>query len=137
MSIFEWLGEMFDPGPVGTVDGPGPVFGGMKKILVGIFSAGGLALFIMAIWWIATTPDITAWKWYLSFSIYLAFSWAVTPRPDNRNLGWFGGFMDHPFRFSDDLNRMLVFAYILLFPGKLMVAGILFPFYLYKTRTRK
>ena len=32
--------------------------------------------------------------------------------------------MDHPFRYSDDLNRMLIFFLIILYPGRLISTTI-------------
>lgn len=29
--------------------------------------------------------------------------------PDYNNIGWLGGLIDHPFRFSNDINRNLIF----------------------------
>jgi len=50
--------------------------------------------------------------------IYLAIAYHVHPQPDMENIGWLGGLLDHPFRYSDDINRFLVFLVILLWPGR-------------------
>lgn len=47
---------------------------------------------------------------------YSLLGYLVRPDPDMRNVGY------HPFRVSDDANRLLLLGGILLFPGKL-VAG--------------
>jgi len=47
----------------------------------------------------------------------------VRPQPDYSNTGLFG-FIDHPFRWSDDANRFLVFVRVLLFPGRIAAAAI-------------
>jgi hypothetical protein len=40
------------------------------------------------------------------------------------NLGWFGGRMDNPFRYSDDINRFMLFLKVLFIPGRLLGIGI-------------
>lgn len=42
----------------------------------------------------------------------------VHPYADTSNLGWLGGLVDDPFRWSDDWNRSMIFLKILLMPGR-------------------
>ena len=50
--------------------------------------------------------------------LYLVIAYLVHPQPDTSNIGWLGGLMDHPFRYSDDINRFLIFLVIALWPGR-------------------
>jgi len=35
-------------------------------------------------------------------------------------VGWLGGLVDHPFRYSDDVNRILLFLLVILLPGRFL-----------------
>ena len=54
----------------------------------------------------------------------LFVAYFVNPKPDPSNVGWAGGLIDHPFRWSDDQNRMLLALNVVLLPGRLAVAGV-------------
>ncbi|HOX91741.1 MAG TPA: hypothetical protein PLC54_02380 [Spirochaetales bacterium] len=47
------------------------------------------------------------------------------PRPNTKDLGMLGGLMDHPFKYTDDQNRDLLFLKIILWPGRFMSRSIL------------
>lgn len=132
MSLFEWLGECIDPGPVGTVDGPRPLFPHITRAWAIIIAIAGITLLLVCLQWINIQEDAYQWRWRASLLIYLILAWGCTPNPDGRNLGWFGGLMDNPFRITDDMNRILVFVYMLLLPGKLIVFGLFTPYHLFK-----
>ena len=89
MSIFEWLFERRNPGPIGDLDVGRPPRGGADRVA----------------------------------------SYFLHPEPDYSNLGWFGGLIDNPFRYSDDLNRGLAFLFTFLWPGR-FVANALINFFL-------
>lgn len=38
---------------------------------------------------------------------------------------WLGGLIDHPFRYSDDINRLLIFLSLLLLPGRMVAMGLI------------
>ena len=40
------------------------------------------------------------------------------------NIGWLGGLMDHPFRYSDDINRGLLGLKLILMPGRLIAESV-------------
>jgi hypothetical protein len=63
-----------------------------------------------------------AWLGLLGFYLFVAF--VINPKPDPRNVGWAGGLIDHPLRWSDDQNRMLFGLKVLLLPGRFAVAGV-------------
>lgn len=69
-------------------------------------------------------PDAAFWVhlvyWMIAF-IYVASAATITPRYDPGNMGWFGGLMDNPFSFEDDLNRMGLFFAVILLPGQAIV----------------
>ena len=124
MSLFEWLGESFNPGPVGDIDASRePIFNqGIKRGWALFFMLIGLVLFGFSLRLILQS-ETKFWS-FVFFVIYLLFSYFLTPKPDTSNVGWLGGLVDHPFRISDDMNRFLVFLYLFLLPGKLVVFAL-------------
>ena len=122
MSIFELIGEFFNPGPVGSIDvevqhkaslrAPGIV------VLHAVVSSVLLALLIAFVG-IPTGVLGTA-----ACVLYVVVGTLLRPRPDYRNVGWLGGLIDHPFRISDDLNWILIVIMILLAPGRFIGAGL-------------
>ena len=54
--------------------------------------------------------------------LYIGVAFFCIPKPDKGNLGIFGGMVDNPFRYSDDINRGLMFFGAILMPGR-FVAG--------------
>jgi hypothetical protein len=60
----------------------------------------------------------------VGYVVYLLAGWFVRPKPDTSNLGWFGGLMNDPFRWSDDWNRFLVGLTLMLLPGYLLALPV-------------
>jgi hypothetical protein len=66
--------------------------------------------------------------------IYCLISYKVIPQPDTSNVGLLGGLIDHPFRYSDDLNRLLILCSILLYPGRFIATTVIETILLFKRR---
>jgi hypothetical protein len=124
MGLFEWLGESLNPGPVGGVDlGAEPLFWRpIKKGWAIFFMIIGFAVLGFFIWAIFKADSIL-WATQLVV-FYLLIAYFITPRPDTSNVGWFGGLVNNPLRISDDANRLAVFLYLFLLPGKLIVFAL-------------
>ncbi len=60
-----------------------------------------------------------------AFLIYLIVGYKLDIQPDYDNMGWLGGVFDNPFRYSDDMNRFLIFFKILFYPGYLMAGSFI------------
>jgi len=127
MSLFEWFGESFNPGEVGTVDvgsrdsdERGSATRSRIAVLVCFAFAAALiglgAYFVVSVYGVPTAGGLV-WLTFGTF-VYLSLSYFVHPKPDTSNIGWMGGLMDHPFRYSDDVNRFLIFLLIVLWPGR-------------------
>jgi hypothetical protein len=121
--LFEWLFERRNPGPVGRVDGPPERWTGHAG-----FYRGLLALVLLAAWiwfvasgWPNTDDRLTAGVLTV---LYLALAYAAAPRPDMSNIGLWGTPINHPFRFTDNINRMQAFFLVALAPGRLVSAGL-------------
>ncbi len=122
MSLFEWLGEAFDPGPVGSVD-----FGSRgrrNRKRMGVLVCFGVSAVLLVLWaWLVlgimrvrSTAGLSGIG--LGSVIYLVIAYWVHPQPDTSNIGWLGGLFDHPFRYSDDINRTMILLVIVLWPGR-------------------
>jgi hypothetical protein len=57
-------------------------------------------------------------------AVYLLVAYVVHPHPELANVGWLGGLFDHPFRYSDDVNRLLVFLVVVLWPGRFVAESL-------------
>lgn len=126
MGLIEWLGESFNPGPVGHVafEGPAVSRGTRGATLV----RGLLALVLLATILVALRvafPSREAGFVILRvMGIYLLVSFFIRARPDRRNVGGLGGFIDHPFRYSDDINRLLVLLAVVMAPGRFVTGSL-------------
>ncbi|MGZ3950463.1 MAG: hypothetical protein ACXVBZ_03665 [Flavisolibacter sp.] len=134
MGLFEWLGDAFNPGPVGDVDAGGqPLFEkSIKKGWAVFFMIIGFGVFGFFVWLILKSNSI--YPSILLFIFYLLLAYFLTPRPDTSNVGFAGGLVNDPFRISDDANRLAVFFYLFLLPGKLIVFAMQTAYHLLKKR---
>ncbi len=119
--LFEWLFERKNPQPVGTIEGGHPPSFTGRPLFVALRGLVGAALI--------------GWAGYLAvgsssplrmlglLAMYLVVAYFVHPRPDRSNLGVAHGFIDHPFRWSDDKNRILLGLQVILYPGRFAVAA--------------
>jgi len=125
IDMWEWHGEQIDPGGRGAVTirwglperrsaGPTVTYG-----LIGAVALGwGLYLAM-------TKQGVLAPGMVLAaVAGYLLVSYMIRPEADRHNLGWGGGLMDNPLRWSDDLNRGLMFLMIALWPGRFITEGL-------------
>jgi hypothetical protein len=121
MSLFEIIGESIDPGPVGGIDaGPPPR---EPRSRTAVIVRGAVALALVTTVFMATAvvgplasgrPGMTAGV----IGVYLLLGYFVRPRPDYDNMGWLGGVLNNPFRYSDDINQTLWVLRMLLWPGR-------------------
>src|ERR1041385_7067636 len=119
MSLFEWLGEAFNPGPVGTIDASAPQPTGLRPrtiVIRGVLAAIAVVAILFGIGRAANT-SAEAIIMAVVAAVYCAVAFWITPRPDYSSVGWAGGWIDNPFRWSDDANRALVVTLIILWPG--------------------
>ncbi len=120
MGLLEIFGESFNPGNVGGIEKNKVVKNDQNiktlilKSIVAIGIVVGVYLFIFS-----DGLDIAGTLFYIGVMfIYCVISYLIIPKPDYSNIGWLGGLLDHPFRYSDDLNRMLIFLSVILYPGR-------------------
>jgi hypothetical protein len=121
MSLLEWLGESVNRGPMGSVETGAPERASLSRGLLLVRGAvGGTLLTLGAV---AVFSSQEPGRWLALFVGYLLLSFFLRPAPDYSNVGWVGGLIDHPLRWSDDINRFLIFLLIILWPGQFAVAA--------------
>lgn len=124
MSLFELLGEKKNPGSIGGFEKSSRVKIDLNLstlLLKTIPLVGALT------WIYITVSDRTFNLKLLAIMIMILFLYGlagywINPKPDYNNIGWLGGLIDHPFRFSDDINRHLIFMKIFLLPGRALAS---------------
>jgi hypothetical protein len=125
--LLEWFGEMHDPGSRGSLAFSAPKVRWRPGIVVFLHTLLAYIGFGVLVWSIVyfAWGD---WGWLTFWSclllLYLLAAHYLIPDADFDNLGWFGGLFDNPFRWSDDWNRLLVFLWIMLCPGRFMTVGM-------------
>lgn len=125
MSLLEWLGERRNPGPVGSLDlqEDEPHTRTPYARARGAVAATLLGVALYGLYDSATSVE-HGLTMLAILAVYLGVAFTLEPRPDTSNMGWAGGVIDHPFRWSDDANRFLLFLRVLLFPGRFVTRGI-------------
>jgi hypothetical protein len=126
MSLFEWMGESVNPGPMGGV-GLGPDDRGKRldpgvvflRFLLALALLGGFFYAVLQFW-----PEPNWTHLLAGVFVYLGIAWLIRPQADTTNLGWGGGLIDDPFRYSDDWNRNLLFFSLVLLPGRIVTDGL-------------
>jgi len=132
MSLLEWFFEAGNPGPTGKVeiDPPEPEDGEPpKKWLIYAGVVTGLFFFAIGLYWVfndMVDKGVGRTLTKLCYmAIYVVVGHFIRPAPDSTNVGWLGGLVDNPFRISDDFNRLLLLAQIVLIPGRLVAYSLL------------
>ena len=128
MSFLEFWGERTNPGQVGSVEIRAEhdvcrcrplVWARFILVMLAIPALWGVGAFYIPLpLWQALTLVVG------STLIYVALSYSLDPKPDTENLGWAGGLIDDPLRYSDDLNRSLMSLKILLGPGRFVAESV-------------
>lgn len=134
MGLFEILFEKFNPGGVGKIE----KYKNKPKKTNIIILILKLIISILIIWFLYhitlryKTNAENIIKFIIILFIYCLVSYMIVPKPDYSNIGWFGGLINNPFRFSDNLNRMLIFLMFLLYPGRFIAITFVQTFHLLK-----
>jgi hypothetical protein len=122
MGILEAIGEWISPGPIGSVrvGRPAPPRRPTWMMVAhAVMSVIALAVLLV----FAGVPHGAGG--ILGCLGYVAAGTVLRPNPEFSNIGWLGGLIDHPFRWSDDVNRFLILLLMILWPGRFIGTGIL------------
>lgn len=121
MSLFEWFGESYFPGEVGSIKKRRkwarntPRYVVIINLLVSLAMIAGIAILVLKRSETISIQTFVAIS--IALIIYCLIGLFVNPQPDYNNIGIGGTPIDHPFRISDDINRFLIILRALLWPG--------------------
>ena len=126
MALFEWLFEANNPNPVGEVkEREKPEYTDPINWLAILL--GQVGFWLCVYFFLGFNKGIHSdfdYPWALIkmgfLTLYLLIGYFFDIRPDYDNVGILGGIIDHPFRYTDDLNRFLIFLKIIFYPGYIM-----------------
>jgi len=128
MSLLEWFGESIDPGGTGVIEfgprdrGKRPRIGVIICFAVACVMLGGWAY---ALWfWTEVRTPLAITVATAGTVAYLIVAYFVHPYADMDNIGMLGGLLDHPLRYSDDMNRLFGVIFLLLWPGRFVSESI-------------
>jgi predicted membrane channel-forming protein YqfA (hemolysin III family) len=134
MGLLEYLLERKNPGNVGSIESNSEPINRVSIPLLVVKSI--IALLLLGGLFYITAGDRIGVGNVIVYGIimllYCSISYHVIPKPDTSNVGLFGGLVDHPFKFTDDLNRFLIFLSILLYPGRFIATTFLQVIQLFK-----
>lgn len=139
MGFFEYLFERRNPGKVGDIQRnyqliePASIVVTIIKLIISI-------AMIYGIFYITVMQSfnlINLLIFALVLTGYCIVSYIYIPRPDTSNMGLFGGLIDHPFKFTDDINRGLFGLYIAMYPGRFIATTMVETFMMVKRFLKK
>jgi hypothetical protein len=128
MTFLELWGEEVDPGQIGSV-GVGQEHEACRSPTLVWLRLMAVVSILLLLWYLSIR-EIPWPLWQASAAviggtlIYVAVAYLFRPDPDMGNLGWCGGLMDNPVRWSDDANRFLLALAIFLGPGRFVAESI-------------
>ncbi|MBN7772304.1 hypothetical protein [Clostridium aminobutyricum] len=126
MGLIEFIGELINPGEIGTIE---KTKRGKGERLDTLIVKTIVSIVIVTVIYYLVFGISFHFKEFITFvsvmAVYSAAGYFISPKPDYSNVGWLGGIFDNPFRFSDDINRMLIFVMVILMPGRLISTTVL------------
>ena len=118
MGLLQLLFERRNPRPVGDIEFAGGKPGNTDWLPLRVVLSGAALVSFLYSTFDSTHDLIDRAGIVFGVLVYLAAGYWIRPRPDYGNLGIAGTPIDHPFRWSDDANRILVFLLALFWPGR-------------------
>ena len=139
MSIFEWFFEKDNPGPTGSIETYHHKLY-WPRIWIIIAGIAALAVVIFFIYYVPFNRfknfEMGEACVAILFGLaYLVTSYYIYIKPDYDNMG-FLGFINNPFKYTDDVNRFMIFFQAVLLPGKIISIPIVNMFSLFFTTNK-
>jgi hypothetical protein len=123
MGLFEWFIEKDNPNPTGDFKDREPPRQddpiNWAALLIGQALFWFIIYFVVSKHWNDAFGAHYIGVFSLSFFAYIVLGYKIDVEPNYKNMGWLGIF-DNPFRYTDDINRMMFFVKAILYPGYLM-----------------
>ena len=122
MSLLEYFGDNKSE-DIGTIDKSEHANVTELTQAIVIKGIAGFVLLGLAEWGIVASGYPVLWN--IVMLAYLAIAYNVNANPRMDRLGLLGGLVDHPFRYTDDINRTMLFLKVVLFPGKIVATFVM------------
>jgi hypothetical protein len=139
MGLFEYLFERKNPGQVGDIQKNNRPIEPVCIVVTIIKLVISIAM-IYGAFYITVMQNFNLSNFIIFILIltgYCIVSYRYIPRPDVSNMGLLGGLIDHPFKFTDDINRGLLGLYIILSPGRFIATAMVETFLIIKRICKK
>ncbi len=128
MGILEIIGELINPGPIGTMDFKDKKSEIRQKFIPVRFVISLIIIGIIEYLFVFQKDYFNDFSHLLKVNaflvIYLLIASIIRIRPEYDNLGWVPFLINNPFRFSDNINRLLVILHLMFMPGKYISKSI-------------
>ena len=120
MGLLELLFEKSNPGPIGGINtnGKKPERPKLWVLIIKLVVSIAWIGFLFKVFVLSELGMERIIGFLIGFTLYCLAGYFIIPKPDYSNMGWAGGLMDNPFRYSDDLNRFLMMLQMVLYPGR-------------------
>lgn len=127
MGLLEFLLEKRNPGKIGDIKKNNqPIkYVSLTSLIIKLIVCISIVFGLFYITVLNNLNFINTVTFILILFIYCFISYKFIPQPDATNVGLLGGLIDHPFRISDDFNRMLIVLLVLLYPGRFISTTII------------
>jgi hypothetical protein len=127
MGILEYIFERKNPGNVGGIQkNTQPIkHVSIPLLITRLFISSFIVYGLFYLTVMNQINLINIMTFIIILLVYCLISYKVIPTPDTSNVGLLGGLIDHPFRYTDDLNRGLMLLFILLYPGRFISTTII------------
>lgn len=127
MGLLEFLLEKRNPGKIGDIKKNNqPIkYVSLTILIIKLIVSLSIVFGLFYITVLNNLNFINTVTFILILLIYCFISYKFIPQPDATNVGLLGGLIDHPFRISDDFNRMLIVLLVLLYPGRFISTTIM------------
>lgn len=128
MGILEIIGELIKPGKIGGINFNKKGLKNNQKLIIIRFIISLTTILLFEYLILIKNDHYYDFRYMLKVNvfliIYLIFSYKIKIKPNYGNLGWVPFLINNPFKFSDNINRLLVIINILMVPGKYISRNI-------------
>lgn len=134
MGIFEIIGELINPGPIGKMDFNEKGCEIRQRFILIRFIISLIIIGTIENKIVSQMDSFNDFVYFLRSNmiliIYFLLAAKIRIKPEFENLGWLPFIINNPFKYSDNVNRVLVILNILFMPGKYITTSII-GYYLY------
>lgn len=131
MSLFEMMGDN-DPKNIGTIEKN--QINAAVKLSAGLLVKAFFSALLIGFGEFLVLTSSHPLAGSIILGLYLVLANLVNPKPNNKDYGLLGGLVDHPFKYTDDINRFLLFLKLFLWPGKQTLGSVIMLIHALKNR---